>query len=302
MRLQAGDVGLRSFRPCGTGEYNSPFYLAINGWAIFNFAHPETKLTRDSFVEIGMKRSGAFTLIELLVVIAIIAILAALLFPATGRIKGKARRTTCLNNLKQINLGLRMYSDDSRDKAPDAGALTVKRYKQFMKSYVGLNGQSSPHETIFACPADTFYYSDKGLESRSLHGETNSEFSSYWFSGMNLNTETNTHGRPQRQGIGGKPLASIKNPEKTVLVAEASAFWPYSWHDPKRISNVWWQNAAYKDSKNMVSFVDGHVRYIKMFWNSAIVYPKGAGDQDDWGFMAADQDPPAGYDYKWSGD
>jgi len=57
-----------------------------------------------------MKR--AFTLIELLVVIAIIAILAALLLSSLSAAKGKARQTACLNNLKQINLGVHMYADD----------------------------------------------------------------------------------------------------------------------------------------------------------------------------------------------
>ena len=137
-----------------------------------------------------------FTLIELLVVIAILAILAALILPAISGAKGKARRTACLNNLRQLNLGVRMYSDDSRDVSPSLGAAAAKTnilslysgYKQLMKNYVGLNAASSPQDKLFACPADAFYidiFTGKSWPpqyvQKSLHDEPFMDFSSSKF-------------------------------------------------------------------------------------------------------------------------
>jgi prepilin-type N-terminal cleavage/methylation domain-containing protein len=61
-----------------------------------------------------------FTLIELLVVIAIIAILAAILFPVFARAREAARKTSCLNNLKQIGTGAMMYVQDYDECFPDS--------------------------------------------------------------------------------------------------------------------------------------------------------------------------------------
>jgi prepilin-type N-terminal cleavage/methylation domain-containing protein len=240
------------------------------------------------------KEGNGFTLLELLVVIAIIAVLAALLLPALLSARAKAQRTICTNNLRQINLGVRLYSEDADDISPSAPTTNrmVNYYRTLVQSYVGLKGPPSPQDKLFACPADTFRYWISGgvavFSPTGRHESARQYYSSYVFNGINKET-TNASGNGAILGIAGQRLSVIKHPDKTILVTEHASFFPYSWHQPKKpVSNP--NSCPFSNAMNVVSFVDGHVSYLKTYWNGQA------------GALAMAYNPPAGYDYQWSGD
>ena len=109
-----------------------------------------------------------FTLIELLVVIAVIAILAALLFPVFSSAKKAAKRTTCMSNVRQIEMAVLMYLSDSEDVYPQtrqyssqpdvedaAGEIDEPIYSSWfepVEAYTASSKNANP--AVFSCPED----------------------------------------------------------------------------------------------------------------------------------------------------
>ena len=232
------------------------------------------------------KADAAFTLIELLTVIAVILVLAALLLPVVSKAKTESQRATCVSNLRQVSLAIKMYADDNKDVLPQlgqpsgAGDYVWIGFRPMVQNYLGIHREASPDDKVFVCPADKFSVEWIPDPHRvgPLYDNTLTNFTSYLFNGCN--TRTN----PPFPGIAGVRLASLQNPTKTVLAVEGSAFEAFSWHKPQK-------ELLFRDSPNEVGYVDGHVDFVKIFWNGSL------GVDGTPCFY----DPPQGYAYRWSG-
>jgi prepilin-type N-terminal cleavage/methylation domain-containing protein len=129
-------------------------------------------MKRPSHPAKGSEGRRGFTLVELLIVIAVIAILASLLLPALSKAKERAKRTGCMNNVKQMVLSAHLYANDYQDHLPYHGAGVPPPYQycwaykygapvvpapSFLGPYHVDQGQCWPYLTsydVFYCPME----------------------------------------------------------------------------------------------------------------------------------------------------
>lgn len=145
----------------------------------------------------------SFTLIELLVVIAIIAVLAGILLPALNSARESGRKTQCINNLRQIGIGLVIYTNDYDGILPKAvnHACWIGRVNQYLKQpteEIYINGTSLLYRTrkgLYFCPSippagsSPGWKSDKTPQARYF---TNYVATSYIQEGSSLGTKNPT--------------------------------------------------------------------------------------------------------------
>ena len=163
-----------------------------------------------------MRRNG-FTLIELLVVIAIIAILAAILFPVFAKAREKARQASCLSNVKQVGLGMLMYTQDYDERFVITDAASMTAWAAAGNHYSVWYRAIMPYvknTQLFVCPSDgsksTAKWSGSWDESTTAAGN--------WYFPLSYGVDHN---------FGMASLGTVTSPAETGMVFECTQILAY---------------------------------------------------------------------------
>ena len=234
-------------------------------------------------------RAG-FTLIELLVVIAIIAILAAILLPVLSAAKKEGSKAACINNQKQLALGMKIYVDDNNSTFPGIASryygyqppdwiywrTNTALYPPFTQSPILtlIPGMQKPS---LRCPLDV---SDAARLTYDYPDDYGPYFFSYSMNGYGLDANNKNLGMSSIIDDAGTTLLfrenMVKNPAKKIMLAEEPASLT-SQDSPagnkKIINDGRWVPATLTqftgdtltirhDGKADVAFTDGHVEAV----------------------------------------
>src|SRR5664280_1486198 len=214
---------------------------------------------------------SAFTLIELLVVIAIIAILASLLLPALSRAMEAGKRTQCLNNLRQLQVSLKMYAGESADFYPPR--TNAWRWPTLLHD-------SYRNTHVLVCPSDA----KRGIPATELSSTNDADGSprSYMINGWNDVFRDALNDADFNQYMAGTyPNASIREaqvrlPSDTIIFGEKENTATDYFMD--MLEGVWGNETDRAEHNahgrprggSNFAFVDGSARFLKY---GASVFP-----------------------------
>ena len=200
------------------------------------------------------RRRDGFTLIELLVVIAIIAILASMLLPTLARSKENAKRASCVSNVKQISMAMKMYVDDNNGRYPprmpdpEAGApypckpCRTVDWRQYTLPYLTgtTNLTNYAGSSVYICPGDSGIPADITADPFNALSVRPARFAGYYGSSYCLNTVVTRLGKEN----------AILMPVDTFMGAEI-----WSWHQPMAMQEF---KGKTLKAIRVAYFCDGH--------------------------------------------
>ena len=262
----------------------------------------------------------AFTLIELLVVIAIIAILAGMLLPAMNKAKQSAQGIQCMNNARQLMLGVLLYADDQQDRIPPnqdgtQGNTANETNSVWVRGWMRY-GQSHPDHTntlflktshiapyansldIWRCPGD---------RSTSIHGgQVYPRVRNFSMNGM-----VNGHSKPNWDNTGFITFQRLSDfsrgnasPTEVFVISDQREDVPQivsnfglGWTGANELDASGWAfwnwPGSYHNGKGSLNFGDGHADLIK--WRDARTkVPIRKGRVQPWS-TASPHNPDAGW-------
>ena len=209
----------------------------------------------------GPRECGG-TLIDLLVIVAVVVGAAMIILPMLARPKGHSTQIRCINNMKQVAMGLRLFANDNDSRYPDAVtniASNLELWKLFQQAEDDI---SSPR--ILVCPSDTDRF-----PAYDFLTETNSPTSSNSFAhpskrNMALSyfyAAGATEDSPNRMLIGDRnltrdPKRSDKSPGTNLLTGTQRLGWTSN-----EVKDLRWTTGVHERGAN-IAFMDGSAQQL----------------------------------------